>query len=34
MYLPTFYKIFNERIIFNLKRYSGYGAPVALWGNI
>lgn len=32
MYLPTFYKLFNERVIFNLKRYTGYGVPITLWG--
>jgi len=32
MYLPTFYKLFNERVLFNMKRYSGYAIPLTLWG--
>jgi len=33
MYLPTFYKIFNETNGFRLKRYAGYGPVLFVWGN-
>lgn len=32
MYLPTFYKLANETMLFNVKRLSGVLAPVTLWG--
>ncbi len=32
MYLPTFYKLANEKIAQRLLRYGTFGAPVALWG--
>jgi hypothetical protein len=32
MYLPSFYKVFNERVIFNMKRYSGFALPISVWG--
>lgn len=32
MYLPTFYKVTNELLVFKGKRYASWMAPVALWG--
>lgn len=33
MYLPTFYKLFNEVNVFRLKRYAGYGPVLLTWCN-
>ncbi len=31
MYLPSFYKTFNELNAFRAKRYSGFAIPIVLW---
>lgn len=31
MYLPTFYKIFFEKLVYAGKRFSTFGVPVSFW---
>jgi len=34
MYLPTFYKIFFEKLTYAGKRFSPFVVPIAFWCNL
>lgn len=34
MYLPTFFKLYNEVFFYKLARYGSVAVPIGLWGKL
>lgn len=34
MYLPTFFKLYNEGFLYKLARYGSVVVPIGLWGKL